>query len=193
MSLLHCLLDTSALVKKYNPREFGADVVAYLFRHPRLMTMHFVDVCIPEVRHTFFKGAKLSFFQPSERTAMLTSFKIDLEAQRMFIHHVTDTNIISTQSIIPKAWRGVEVRMVNGQKEAKPKVGSIDCLILSSAMQMKNLFENFYLVTADKKMADMARLLSIPRMLLQAWNVGQIRKQLQHIRRRRGGRRRSNS
>lgn len=180
MSRIHALLDTTALVKRYYPQERQADLVLELFARKQTVTIHFCDICIPEVRNVFYRLSRQGDMTPTERDKALRLLRRHLvEGRLMYIHHITDRNVIDTEKIAKSSWYGLGTNLTQKQKRhPRPLAGPTDQLVIAAARHLKRVLKGFALVTDDTGLAEVAKRFGIEVWLLRQMSMADIRKKL---------------
>lgn len=157
MSNYHCILDASALLKKYRP-ENGSDIIQILFNR-KDCALHVLNVTIPEVTGTFVRWQLSGSINQSQRKELLGLFIADIREYNVVIHNITHRNIVYTDTVWDNSIT-VKQPMVKDKTGTtpKPRVGPVDVLVLSVACELKRSYGQSYLFTVDEHMIEVARL-----------------------------------
>lgn len=171
MSKYHCVLDASALLKKYLP-ENGSKYIIQLFNRSDC-ALHILNVTIPEITGAFVKWQIKGAYTETKRTELLGFFIADIREYNVVVHNITHRNVVSTDNI----WNhSIQVRQPKGpdeiretecpdckkliietKKTLKPRVGPVDALVLSVAQELKKAYGQSFLFTVDEHMITVAR------------------------------------
>ena len=175
MPEVHCVLDASALLKKYHP-ETGSDIVLELFKR-KDCAKHILNVTIPEVTSVFVRWRLDNEITPTEREDLIKGFIEDIRLYKVVVHNITHRNIVKTddvwtKSITPKPSFQPEIieEIVCPECEKsferkiqrrKARIGTIDVLVLSVCFALRASYGKIYLFSSDDHMLKVARRLNI--------------------------------
>jgi len=175
MPEVHCVLDASALLKKYHP-ETGSEIVLNLFKR-KDCAKHILNVTIPEVTGAFVRWRLDDEITPTEREDLVNAFIEDIRLYKVVVHNITHRDIVKTdevwtKSITPKpSFQPQIVEQVvcpmcgkSFEKiiqRRKPRVGPVDVLVLSVCLALRASYGKIYLFSADDHMLKVARKLNI--------------------------------
>jgi predicted nucleic acid-binding protein len=170
MSKYHCVLDSSALLKKYHP-EAGSDLLKQLFNSDDC-AIHVLNISIPEVTGAFVRWQLEGEINEKEREKLLKYFIDDIREYRVVIHNITHRNIIFTDdvwnySIKTRTKAGPKIltiqKCIHCGKEYeqeksiyKERISPNDTLILSACSELYRVYKNVFLFTSDEHMFDVA-------------------------------------
>jgi PIN domain nuclease of toxin-antitoxin system len=157
MSDNHCILDASALLKKYRP-ETGSDIITALFNR-KDCAIHILNVTIPEITGAFVKWQLSGSINQSERLQLLKLFIADIQEYNVVVHNITHRNIVYTDMIWDNSIT-VNQPMIKNKTGTtpKPRVGPVDVLVLSVACELKKSYGQSYLLTVDEHMISVAQI-----------------------------------
>lgn len=170
MSKYHCILDASALLKKYH-EETGSDLIRALFNHPDC-AIHMLNVTIPEVTGAFVRWQLDEDIDSDTRNALKDVFIDDIKDYKVVVHNITDRNIIQTDDVwdksvgikpaklrdimdtihCPKCGDSFERKI----ERRKQRVGPVDVLVLSACLALKASYGKVYLFSCDDHMLKVA-------------------------------------
>lgn len=169
MPNVHCVIDTSALLKRYFP-ETGSDKIDQLFDH-KDCARHILNVTIPEVIAAFTRWQLKGNHSPQRRKDLVKKFKKDREKRQLIVHTVNPRNIsrISTIFDVSISVPAPTYRDNNGKLRSKDRISSIDVLVLSVCDELRLDYKKAFLFTADEHMLKVAEKLRI-----EAYNPEQI-------------------
>ena len=175
MSKCHCVLDASALLKKYH-QEVGSDVIRALFNR-KDCALHILNVTIPEITGAFVRWRLDNDIKPCDRETLKNLFIDDIRDYRVVVHNITHRNIVETdnvwtKSITPKPPWGPEIiepiectkcgeSFERKIKRRKPRVGPVDVLVLSVCLALRASYDKIYLFSSDGHMLTVAQKLGI--------------------------------
>jgi len=177
MSKYHNVVDASALVKKYR-QETGWEVIQDLFRREDC-AIHVLNTTIPEVVGVFARWELEKVIPEGEWLILRDLFINDIGNYQVIIHNVTDRNIEATDDIWKKSMSVAPPNLptkhdeitcpkcayVDKQeiKRKKPRVGSVDVMVLSVCSELRSIFTKtyVYLFTSDGHMLKIADKLRI--------------------------------
>lgn len=149
MSQFHFLFDSSALLKRYDKDEKGHEFVNQIFAKLNIITVHFPEICIPEILQSFHRKVKEKRISSGAREVLKKSFLEDIKQRLICIYHLSDRDIIGVDQIIPKAWSGNMI--------SKPKIGAVDCSVVSTAVRFREVMSGVFLVSSDAGMNNIAK------------------------------------
>ena len=175
MPEVHCVLDASALLKKYRP-ETGSEIISELFRR-KDCAKHILNVTIPEVTGAFVRWRLDDEIKFTEREDLIKGFIDDIRLYKVVVHNITHRNIVKTddvwtnsitpnpsyqpqiveQIVCPTCGKPFE-KIIHRRK---PRVGPVDVLVLSVCLELRNSYGNIYLFSSDNHMLKVARKLKI--------------------------------
>ena len=161
MANFHCVLDASALIKKYH-KEKGSEIVEALFEH-KDSAIHLLNVAIPEVIGTFFRWQRKGQLTPVNRNRLKEIFLEDVKSYKIAIHNINDRNIVETDNV----WQtsiGVPAPhyyTAQGKRKTKSPVGPIDVLVISVCRELRASYKECYLFSSDEHMLKVAEKLRI--------------------------------
>jgi len=156
MSNYHCVLDASALLKKYRP-ENGSDIIKILFNR-KDCAIHILNVTIPEITGAFVKWQLSGSIKQSERHQLLSLFIADIQEYNVVVHNITHRNIVDTDIIWDNSITVQQPRIKDKTGTTlKPRVGPVDVLVLSAAWELKRAYGQSYLFTVDEHMIGVAQ------------------------------------
>lgn len=151
-----------------------------LFARRQTVTVHFCDICIPEVRNVFYRLARQGHITGAVRDkALLLLRKHLVEGRLMHIHHITDRNVIDTETISAKAWYKLGNLTPNQKRNPRPLAGPTDQLVIAAALHLDRVLNGFVLVANDVGLAQVARRFNIEVWLLREMSLGELRKKLE--------------
>lgn len=175
MSKFHCVLDTSALLKKYRPED-GSEIIKILFNRDDC-AIHILNVTIPEVTGAFVRWQLDGEYKSDQREILKDLFIEDITEYKVVIHNITDRNIIKTDDIwnysisVPQPKRQAADRemtcpkckhsFVEKIKKTKPRVGPVDVLVISVCLALKQSYGQAYLFSSDEHMLKVAGKMGI--------------------------------
>ena len=176
MSKLHCVLDASALLKKYR-EETGSDLIKALFNRTDC-AKHILNVTIPEVTGAFVNWRLHKEIEPTDRENLIESFINDIRLYNVVVHNITHRNIVKTDDVWTKSitvkpssqpelekWIDCPLckkSFVLKTKPMKLRVGPIDILVLSVCLELRASYgNNVYLFSSDGHMLKVANKLNI--------------------------------
>ncbi len=188
MSNYHCVLDASALLKKYRP-ETGSDKIRMLFNRDDC-ALHILNVTIPEVTGVFVRWQLDGKLSPDKRAELKDLFIADITEYRVVIHNITDRNIIDTDNVWDTSIGVKQPRLPNTDKlvecpkcrhpfttpvqcpechysfiekisHYKPRVVSVDVLVLGVCLGLKKNYRKIYLFSSDEHMLKVAKRMGI--------------------------------
>ncbi|MBA7701200.1 hypothetical protein ES703_109933 [subsurface metagenome] len=175
MPNVHCVLDASALLKKYRP-EIGSEIVLELFKR-KDCAKHILNVTIPEVTGAFVRWRLDEEIKPDEREDLIDGFIKDIRLYQVVVHNITHRNIVKTddvwtKSITPKpSFQPQIVEQVvcpmcgksfeKISQRRKPRIGPVDVLVLSVCLALRASYGKIYLFSSDDHMLKVARRLNI--------------------------------
>lgn len=97
MSKFHCVVDTSALLKKYH-QEAGTDIIKTLFNRDDC-AIHVLNIAIPEVTGTFVRLQLEGTLSSARRAELLKLFVADITEYKVVVHNITHRNIVETDDV----------------------------------------------------------------------------------------------
>jgi len=153
LSQFHFLFDSSALLKRYNKEEKGHEFVNHIFAKLNVITVHFPEICIPEILQSFHRQVKERKFPSRIREVLKKSFLEDIKQRLICIYHLSDRDIIGIDQIIPKSW--------SGTLAPKPKIGPMDCSVISTVVRFREVMSGVFLVSSDIAMNKIAKTMNI--------------------------------
>lgn len=158
MSKYHNILDASTLVKKYH-QETGWDLVQALFRH-KDCTLHILNTTIPEVIGAFVRWELKDEIFKNEWELLKDLFIEDITNYNLVVHNITHRNIVKTDEVWKKS---MPVKSPKSQARTKPRIGPIDVMVLSVALELKAIYrhDRVFLFTSDEHMLKVAAKLKI--------------------------------
>lgn len=167
----HCVIDTSALLKRYF-QETGSDKIDQLFDH-KDCARHILNVTIPEVIAAFTRWQLKGKHTPEKRKELIKKFKGDREKRQLIVHTVNPRNVsrISTIFDVSISVPAPKYKNRKGKWRKKDRISSIDVLVLSVCDELRLDYKKAYLFTADEHMLKVAEKLGI-----EAYNPEQIDK-----------------
>jgi len=167
----HCVIDTSALLKRYFP-ETGSEIIDQLFDH-KDCARHILNVTIPEVIAAFTRWQLKGKHPPQQKKNLIKKFKEDREKHQLIVHAVNHRNVsrISTIFDVSISVPAPKYRDNDGKLHTKHRIGSIDVLVLSVCDELRLDYKKAFLFTADEHMLKVAKQLRI-----EAYNPEQIDK-----------------
>lgn len=170
MSKYHCVLDSSALIKKYHS-EAGSNLLKQLFNCDDC-AIHVLNIIIPEVTGAFVRWQLEGKIDEKARKELLSFFIDDIREYRVIIHNVTHRNIVSTDDVwdysiktMPKAGPKIVTAQKcphckkdyqNEKSTTKNRIGPNDALILSVCSELHRVYKKVFLFTSDTHMFDVA-------------------------------------
>jgi len=149
MAKYHCVLDASALIKKYH-KEKGSEVIEALFEHED-SAIHVLNVAIPEVIGTFFRWQLQGQLKPAQRQQLKEIFLADVRSYKIIVHNITDRNIVGTDVI----WE------TSNKKKTKPRIGPVDVLVISVCRELQTSYRTAHLFSSDEHMLKVSAKLGI--------------------------------
>jgi hypothetical protein len=175
MPEFHCVVDTSALLKKYRD-EAGTEIMRTLFNREDC-AIHVLNVSIPEVTGAFVRWQLDGTLNPVQRDELLKLFIEDIKEYRVIIHNVTHRNIVKTDdiwdnsiSVQPPKQPGIS-RQVKcpkcGQSFSENvniynrRIGPVDVLVLSVCSEIQKAYGKAYLFSSDGHMLNIAQKLGM--------------------------------
>jgi predicted nucleic acid-binding protein len=170
MSKYHCVLDSSALIKKYHS-EAGSHLITPIFNREDC-ALHVLNISIPETTGVFVRWQLEGGISEKEREKLLEYFIKDIREYRVIIHNITHRNIVFTDDV----WNhSIKTRLKQGSKISIPqhcpncntdyqqekviskkRIGPNDALILSVCSELYRVYKQAYLFTSDEHMFDVA-------------------------------------
>jgi len=108
MSKFHCVLDASALLKKYR-EETGSETIRALFNREDC-AIHILNVTIPEVTGAFVRWQLDKEIDRTDREALVDIFIADIRDYRVVVHNITHRNIVQTDGVWDRS-KGVKPGM----------------------------------------------------------------------------------
>lgn len=161
MAKFHCVIDASALIKKYRD-EAGSETIKILFNREDC-ALHVLNVAIPEVVGTFFSWQLETGLKPKQTGKLKGLFIQDIEEYNVVIHNINDRNIIGTDKIWEASLLVPKPTYTNGEGKTKFKqrVGPVDVLVLSVCQELKKSYGRVYLFSSDEHMLNVAEKLGI--------------------------------
>jgi len=171
MANLHCVLDASALIKKYH-QEKGSERVEELFEHVDT-AIHLLNVAIPEVIGTFFRWQLQGKLTPAKRNKLKEIFLEDVKSYKIVVHNINDRNIVETDNVwetslgVPQPYYYI----AKNRRRTKPRVGPIDVLVISVCRELWASYGKSYLFSSDEHMLKVASKLAV-----DAYNPEELRK-----------------
>lgn len=174
MSKFHCVLDTSALIKKYL-QEDGSDIILELF-NKQDCAIHILNVTIPEITGVFVKWQLSGQIDRQKRERLLKLFIADITDYNVIIHNVTHRNIVDTDGIWDKAIvtkRGQTTVRLNfecpsckkdvevEETRTRQMVSAVDTLVLSVCYELKRVYNRLFLFASDHHFVKVARRMKI--------------------------------
>jgi len=152
MSQFHCLVDASALIKKYH-KEKGSEIIEALLEHDDC-AIHLLNVAIPEVVGTFFRWQLQGKLSPAQRQKLKNIFIEDIESYKIVIHNITDRDITQTDKVwetsigVPQPY----YYTAKNKRKTKPRIGPVDVLVISVCRELHTSYGNAYLFSSDEHM-----------------------------------------
>jgi len=161
MANFHCVLDASALIKKYH-KENGSEIVEATFEHSDT-AIHLLNVAIPEVIGTFFRWQLKGKLTPTKRNQLKKIFLEDVKSYKIVIHNINDRNIVETDNVWETsiAVPAPHYYDANSKRKEKPRVGPIDVLVLSVCQELKTSYKMAFLFSSDEHMLKVGEKLGI--------------------------------
>ncbi len=158
----HCLLDTSALLKRYFAED-GTETIAALFAR-KDCARHIINITVAEVLAAFFRGRLKGMLNDHEAKELRDVFKRDRATTAVIIHPIHQGNISAIQKVY-EASRGVPAprfRDDEGRSREKPRIGPVDVLVLTACQEIKRSYGNdTFLFTSDEHMRNVATKLGL--------------------------------
>ncbi len=174
MPKYHCVLDTSALLKKYR-RETGSDLIQKLFNREDC-AIHILNVTIPEVTAGFARWALNEEIKRTARQPLIDLFVADIRDYNVVVHNITHRNIVETDKVwnssmgVKPGQRIIEYeskcphcqKLFQGSsRKNKPRIGPIDALVLSVCRALQRSYGGVCLFCSDGHMVKVASKLRI--------------------------------
>lgn len=175
MSNYHCVLDASALLKKYRP-ETGSDKIKMLFNRDDC-ALHILNVTIPEVTGAFVRWQLDGELSPDKRAELKGLFIADITEYKVIIHNISDRNIIETDNVWDTSIGVRQPRLPNTDKQVecpkcrqpfiekishyKPRIASVDVLVIGVCLGLKKTYRKIYLFSSDEHMLKVAKRMGI--------------------------------
>jgi predicted nucleic acid-binding protein len=157
---IHCLLDTSALLKRYIP-EAGSALVDKLFERNDV-AVHIINMTSAEVCAAFLRYQLKGKYQPHEIKQFWETFKRERDA-KIIIHHIHAGNMGAIKNIFDTSIAVPQPTYIDeeGVKQYKSRIGPIDVLVLAAHQELKKYYgSKVYLVCADEHMVEVAKKLT---------------------------------
>ena len=190
MPKFHCVLDTSALLKKYRP-EAGSDNIKALFNRDDC-ALHILNVTIPEVTGAFVRWQLDGELKKEDRKELLGYFIGDINQYKVVIHNITHRNVVKTDDVWdysilvsePKPFATNIDRQITCPNckylftqsfecpkckhlftekivNYKARVGPIDVLVISVCNELKTAYGQAHLFSSDEHLLRVAKKLGI--------------------------------
>lgn len=163
MPNFHCVIDTSALLKRYR-QEQGSKIIDKLFNHEDC-ARHVLNVTIAEVMGAFFRWRLKGQLGTSDRKLkeLRQLFKRDCQKNQLVIHNIHRDNISRANHIYDISYDipAPTYRDEQGKLCKKERISPVDVLILSVCQEIKNSYKEAFLFSADVHMAKVAEELKI--------------------------------
>jgi hypothetical protein len=175
MTIIDCLFDTNAIVKRYHG-ERGTKIVDYLFEKSRRINVNLLAIQVVEVIKAFYKLRSDNKITTDEaRDIAIHSFLKDIDTGdgvgRIKLYdfvrrHLLDMDVYGPITNVEPKYAEVwnpELKM----KELKPKArpNTVDTIMLILMREIKIVNEGYglksYLVTSDEYMLDIAQSFGI--------------------------------
>ena len=175
MTIVDCLFDTNAIVKRYHG-ERGTKIVDYLFEKSRRININLLTIQVAEVIKAFYKLRSDNKIKSDEaRNVAIHSFLKDIDngdgVGRIKLYdfvrrHLLDMDvygpITDVETKYVKVWNP-ELRKKELKSKARPN--TVDTIMLILMREIKIINEGYglksYLVTSDEYMIDVARSFGI--------------------------------
>ena len=161
MAGFHCIVDASALIKKYH-NEKGSEIVGALFEHNDT-SIHLLNVAIPEVIGTFFRWQLKGKLNPTRRNRLKAIFLEDVKSYKVIIHNINDRNIVETDNVwqtsilVPQPY----YYTAKNKKQNKLRIGPVDALVISVCRELHFSYRKVYLFSSDEHMLKVANKMAI--------------------------------
>ena len=165
MSEHHCVLDSSAVLKRYFRKEQGSTILKSLFSRftsdPADLSLSLLNICIPEVISVFYVLEHKGKLTQTQRDALKGNFIGDLRAARLDIHSVDGKDIRAADDVIDIASKLPSPRRRGAKAHGPRRVGCTDILVISVAVRMTRQFRQTHLISSDKHMIRVAKQLGV--------------------------------
>lgn len=161
MAKYHCVLDASALIKKYH-EEKGSKRVEELFEQSDV-AIHLLNVAIPEVIGTFFRWQLQGKLKPANREKLKEIFLEDVKSYKIVVHNINDRNIVETDNVWETSLTVPQpvYYTAKHKRKTKSRVGPIDVLVISVCRELWAIYGKSYLFSSDEHMLKVATKLAI--------------------------------
>lgn len=162
MSTIHAVLDTSAVVKRYNAAEPGRELIDRLFARAGQVAIHLPQVCVSEVDQVFRRQRTIHGASESLVQAMRAAFAHDIDSYAIHLCHVGGQVLALTEQLMHKPG-------LNGNGVHRG-VMPMDRMVLAVALALSRTMSGVVLVTADEELEALAH-----GQKLHAWNPMKMR------------------
>jgi len=159
MTNFHCVVDASALIKKYHD-EPGTEMIKALFEH-NATVIYLLNIAIAEVLGTFLRLRREGEITPEKRNQVKADFLKDITSnKKIVIHNISDRNVKETENVWGESM-AVPRPYANGKRKKKRRVGTVDVFVLSVCQELNKKHGQAYLFSSDEHMLKVAEKLRI--------------------------------
>jgi predicted nucleic acid-binding protein len=171
MTIVDCLFDTNAILKRYHG-ERGTKIVDYLFEKSRRIRINLLTIQVVEVIKAFYKLRSDNKLPDDQtRNTYVDTFLKDIEAGKITLYDFAKIHLRDMDVYQPLAdAKPINIDVWDPQtqtkvKKAKPRPNAIDAIMLIVMREIKFLNELYgiesYLVTSDEPVIEVAQSLGI--------------------------------